>query len=109
MPLPLQVAKKDIMDSINDELTGDFHDSIEAIVRCTRNPPLYFAEVLENALSGITADSKDVARVVITRSEVDLAEIKTEYQKKTGVSLKQAIEDNLKGDLEKLLLQMIGN
>ena len=27
----LQVAKKDIMDSVNDELTGDFHDSIQAI------------------------------------------------------------------------------
>ncbi|XP_015775160.1 PREDICTED: annexin A13-like [Acropora digitifera] len=66
------VATKDIMESINDELTGDFHDSIAAIVRCTRNPPLYFAEVLENALSGMSADSKDVARVVITRSEVSI-------------------------------------
>ncbi|XP_068684036.1 uncharacterized protein [Montipora foliosa] len=103
------VAKKDIMDSINEELTGDFHDSIEAIVRCTRNAPLYFAEVLENALGGISADTKDVIRVVITRSEVDLAEIKTEYQKKTGVTLKQVIEDQMKGDIEKLLLQIVGD
>ena len=40
------------------------------LVRCTRNPPLYFAEVLDDALGGISADSKDIARVVISRSEV---------------------------------------
>ena len=27
----LQVAKCDIMDSVNSELTGDFHDTVEAI------------------------------------------------------------------------------
>ena len=26
-----QVAKCDIMDSVNSELTGDFHDTVEAI------------------------------------------------------------------------------
>ncbi|KAM7451307.1 hypothetical protein ABFA07_000987 [Porites harrisoni] len=103
------VAKKDIMDSVNDELTGDFHDSIQAIVRCTRNPPLYFAEVLDDALGGISADSKDIARVVISRSEIDLADIKAEYEKMKGIPLKQVIEDRLKGDLEKLLLQILGD
>ncbi|XP_022810237.1 uncharacterized protein LOC111347232 [Stylophora pistillata] len=103
------VAKCDIMDSVNSELTGDFHDSVEAIVRCTRNPPLFFAETLEKAISGIGSDSKAVTRVVVSRSEVDLAEIKTEYQKKTGKSLRTAVENELKGDLEKLLLQIVGD
>ncbi|XP_078350996.1 uncharacterized protein LOC144635778 isoform X3 [Oculina patagonica] len=102
------VAKTDIMDSVNDELTGDFHDAIEAIVRCTRNPPLFFAEALEKAVSGFTSDSKAITRIVVTRSEIDLAEIKTEYEKKTGKTLKAAVQDELKGDLEKLLLQIIG-
>lgn len=103
------VAKCDIMDSVNSELTGDFHDTVEAIVRCTRNPPLFFAETLEKAISGIGSDSKAVTRVVVSRSEVDLAEIKTEYQKKTGKSLRTAVENELKGDLEKLLLQIVGD
>lgn len=103
------VAKCDIMDSVNSELTGDFHDTVEAIVRCTRNPPLFFAETLEKAISGIGSDSKTVTRVVVTRSEVDLAEVKTEYQKKTGQTLRTAIENELKGDLEKLLLQIVGD
>lgn len=40
------------------------------LVRCTRNPPLFFAETLEKAISGIGSDSKTVTRVVVTRSEV---------------------------------------
>jgi len=103
------VAKIDIMDSVNDELTGDFHDTIEAIVRCTRNPPLFFAEALEKAFSGLSSDSKAVTRIVVTRSEMDLADIKSEFQKKTGKTLKAVIQDELKGDLEQLLLQIIGD
>ena len=46
---------------------------------------------------------------VFNSYQVDLAEIKTEFQKKTGKTLQAAIQDELKGDLEQLLLQIIGN
>ena len=41
--------------------------------------------------------------------QVDLADIKSEFQKKTGKTLKAAIQDELKGDLEQLLLKIIGD
>ena len=41
--------------------------------------------------------------------QVDLADIKTEYKKKTGQTLKATIQNELKGDLEKLLLQIVGD
>ena len=41
--------------------------------------------------------------------QIDLADIKAEYEKIKGIPLKQVIEDRLKGDLEKLLLQILGD
>lgn len=41
--------------------------------------------------------------------QIDLADIKAEYEKMKGIPLKQVIEDRLRGDLEKLLLQILGD
>lgn len=47
--------------------------------------------------------------IILNSFQIDLAEIKTEYEKKTGKTLKAEVQDELKGDLEKLLLQIIGD
>lgn len=77
------------------------------LVHCTEDPVLYFAEVLEKALD--KSNSKTVTRIILTRAEVDLAKIRAEYEKKTGQNLRDVIVKKMKGDLEKLLLQLLGN
>ncbi|XP_067031922.1 ribosome-binding protein 1-like isoform X11 [Acropora muricata] len=99
--------KKDVTDYINDKLSGDFGTALKAIVHCTEDPVLYFAEVLEKALD--KPNSKTVTRIIVTRAEVDLAKIRAEYEKKTGQNLRDVIVKKMKGDLEKLLLQLLGN
>ncbi|XP_029185704.2 ribosome-binding protein 1-like isoform X14 [Acropora millepora] len=99
--------KKDVTDYINDKLSGDFGTALKAIVHCTEDPVLYFAEVLEKALD--KSNSKTVTRIIVTRAEVDLAKIRAEYEKKTGQNLRDVIVKKMKGDLEKLLLQLLGN
>ena len=47
--------------------------------------------------------------IIFNLSQVDLVEIKTEFKNKTGRTLKTAIEDEMKGDLEKLLLMIVGD
>ncbi|XP_015774865.1 PREDICTED: ribosome-binding protein 1-like isoform X8 [Acropora digitifera] len=99
--------KKDLTDYISDKLSGDFGTALKAIVHCTEDPVLYFAEVLEKALD--KSISKTVTRIIVTRAEVDLAKIRAEYEKKTGQNLRDVIVKKMKGDLEKLLLQLLGN
>lgn len=41
--------------------------------------------------------------------QTDLADIKTQYEKKTGQPLKEVVAKKMKGDLEKILLQIVGN
>lgn len=95
------------MDYINEHLKGDLQNVFRAIVRCAQDPALFFAEVLEKALD--KGSSKNVTRVLVTRSEIDLADIKTRYEKKTGQLLKDVVAKKMKGDHEKILLQLLGN
>ncbi|XP_074631029.1 uncharacterized protein LOC141889596 isoform X2 [Acropora palmata] len=99
--------KKDVTDYINDKLSGDLGTALKAVVNCTEDPVLYFTEVLEKALD--KSNSKTVTRIIVTRAEVDLAKIRAEYEKKTGQNLRDVIVKKMKGDLEKLLLQLLGN
>ncbi|XP_048586535.1 uncharacterized protein LOC5516017 isoform X2 [Nematostella vectensis] len=101
------VAKCDILETIDDELTGDYHDAVKAIVRCTRRPPLYFAESLNSALNGLRTDSSLVTRIIISRSEVDLADIKAVYKDTYGKTLATEVKELLKGDHETLLLKIL--
>lgn len=50
---------------------------------------------------------KSLTRVVITRADVDMKDIKTEYQKLYGVSLPQKIEETAKGNYKDFLLTLI--
>lgn len=55
-------------------------------------------------LSGV---AKEI--IVTIHFQIDLAQIRTEFEKKTGQSLKDVVVKKMKGDLEKLLLQLLGN
>lgn len=50
-----------------------------------------------------------LASPVFNSFQVDLADIKSKFLKKTGKTLKTAIQDEIKGDLEQLVLQIIGD
>nr|AAH34157.1 ANXA1 protein [Homo sapiens] len=45
---------------------------------------------------------------MVSRSEIDMNDIKAFYQKMYGISLCQAILDETKGDYEKILVALCG-
>lgn len=55
----------------------------------------------------LSGETKEI--IVTVHLQVDLAQIRTEFEKKTGQSLKDVVVKKMKGDLEKLLLQLLGN
>ena len=55
----------------------------------------------------LSGEAKEI--IVTIHFQVDLAQIRTEFEKKTGQSLKDVVVKKMKGDLEKLLLQLLGN
>lgn len=58
-------------------------------------------------MKGAGTRHKALIRIMVSRSEVDMNDIKAFYQKKYGVSLCQAILDETKGDYEKILVALV--
>lgn len=50
---------------------------------------------------------KSLTRVIVTRADIDMKEIKTEYNNLYGVSLPQKIEETAKGNYKDFLLTLI--
>ncbi|XP_043096754.1 annexin A1a [Puntigrus tetrazona] len=102
-------SKVDVAKAIDLELKGDIENCLISVVKCSGNKPAYFAERLNQAMKGSGYKGKILTRIMVGRSEIDLAKIKQEYQSKFGKSLYQDIQDDTKGDYETILLALCGN
>jgi len=95
-------------EAIKNEFSGDSKDGFLAIVRSVKDCPAYFAKKLHSSMSGLGTNDKQLIRIVVTRSEVDMGDIKESYEQMYGKSLKAAIEDDISGHYKKCVLALIG-
>jgi len=98
----------DIENAVDSEFSGHLRDGLLAIIRYAKFPPSFFANRLHEAISGGGTDEDSLTRVIVSRSEIDLANIKYMYAKHFEQSLKDAIEGDVGGDFKKVLLALIG-
>uniref|UniRef100_A0A674EN76 Annexin n=1 Tax=Salmo trutta TaxID=8032 RepID=A0A674EN76_SALTR len=103
-----QMSGRDIVKSICREMSGNVEDGMVAVVKCIRNTPEYFAERLHKSMAGAGTKDRTLIRVMVTRSEVDMLDIRQAYQKAYGKSLYTAISGDTSGDYKKLLLKLCG-
>ncbi|CAO2837368.1 unnamed protein product [Amaranthus hypochondriacus] len=87
----------------------DFFQTLRVAIKCIVNPPKYFAKILRNAIVGLETDEDVVTRVIITRAEIDLKEIKELYMLRNNKSLDQAIAEDTSGDYRTFLLTLLGS
>uniref|UniRef100_G3P1Z9 Annexin n=1 Tax=Gasterosteus aculeatus aculeatus TaxID=481459 RepID=G3P1Z9_GASAC len=103
-----QMCGRDIEKSINREMSGDLESGMLAVVKCIKNTPAYFAERLYKAMKGAGTKDTTLIRIMVTRSEVDMLDIRQEYVKNYGKSLYTHISGDTSGDYKKLLLKFCG-
>ncbi|KAJ8396122.1 hypothetical protein AAFF_G00021950 [Aldrovandia affinis] len=97
----------EILDAIDSEAAGTLKDCYITLVRCAKNPQLYFARRLNGAMKGAGTDEDTLIRIIVGRSEIDLETIKDMYLEKYDVSLKDALSSDCGGDFKRLLLEVL--
>uniref|UniRef100_A0A8B9KEK6 Annexin n=1 Tax=Astyanax mexicanus TaxID=7994 RepID=A0A8B9KEK6_ASTMX len=78
---------RDIEKSIEREMSGDLENGMLAVVKCIKDTPTYFAERLYKAMKGLGTKDRTLIRIMVSRSEVDMLDIRQAYVKKYGKSL----------------------
>lgn len=98
--------------TITKNLEGDSGDeflkTLRPTIRCLNDPKKYFEKVLRNSIRRVGTDEDALTRVIVTRAEKDLKDVKELYYKRNSVPLDQAVAKDTTGDYKALLLTLLG-
>ncbi|XP_039274449.1 annexin A13-like [Styela clava] len=102
-----KLAGHTMLKAVDKEFSGDMKKALTAIIQISDYAPIYFANRLHKAMCGVGTDDSTLIRIVTTRCEVDMGEIKKEFEKTYGKSLFSWIKDDTSGDYKRMLLCLI--
>lgn len=74
-----------------------------------KNKAEFWAKRLHECMAGLGTDDKSLINILVARSEIDLGNIKREFEKIYEKSLDAWIEDECSGDYKKMLMAMISD
>ncbi|KAF3823544.1 hypothetical protein GH733_007012 [Mirounga leonina] len=106
--ISIMTEQSDVVESIKKEVKGDLENAFLNLVQCIQNKPLYFADQLYDSMKGKGTRDKVLIRIMVSRSEVDMLKIRSEFKRKYGKSLYYYIQQDTKGDYQKALLYLCG-
>ncbi|XP_068245053.1 annexin-B12-like [Palaemon carinicauda] len=101
------IAQDSIENAISSEFDGDMKNGLLAIVLRVKDPLAFYATRIHEALDGPGTDDKSLIRILVSRSEIDLADIRTKYKELFDVDMVDAVKDDTAGDYGKLLVAII--
>lgn len=111
--------------AIKNEFSGDIKDGFLAIFRCVNNKAEFFAHQLMKSMKGLGifffllsflslyveilgTNDRQLIRLIVTRCEIDMTEIKTAFVSLFGETLKDCIKGDTSGDYKHALYALIG-
>lgn len=102
------VSGHTIEQALKSELSGDLQKIMLAIVECVQSPPTFFAKQLNDAMKGTGTDDQTLIRIIVSRSEIDLGNIKKEFERLYDKTLESVVKSETSGDYKKALIALIG-
>ncbi|XP_033231058.1 annexin B10 isoform X1 [Belonocnema kinseyi] len=103
-----EVSGRTIEQALRDEVSGELKDAMLAIVECVQSPPTFFAKKLRKAMEGAGTDDQTLIRIIVSRSEIDLGNIKRDYERLYDKTLESSVKNETSGDYKRALVALIG-
>lgn len=102
------ISKKTLQESIESEMSGNLEKLLVAVVKCVKSVPTYLAERLFKSMKGLGTTESILTRILVSRSEIDLLDIRAEYKKLFGYSLYSQLESEVSGSYGDALKHLCG-
>lgn len=95
-----------ILQGINNEYSGDLKKFLTTFVFALLSPSEYFASKMNKAISG--KNEKIILRILISRKEIDMEEIKQYYLQTYGKEMINDLKNLYSGDYFQLISKLVG-
>ena len=96
-----------ILQAIDKEFHGDSKKTLRTIVYATLSPSEYFATRINDAIKGLGTKDHMLIRVLVSRSEIDLPQIKQYYKQLYGKDMVADVKGDISGEYQNLMIQLI--
>ncbi|CAL4151215.1 unnamed protein product [Meganyctiphanes norvegica] len=96
------------LNVIEEKMPEELKGVMKTVYESVRSPPSFFAKELNSAIAGTGTDDPKLIRIVMSRCEIDMANIKEKYEELYAKSLADAIKGDTSGDYKRALLALIG-
>lgn len=104
-----KITGKTILQAIDSEFSGDMRKLLNTIVYAIISPSEYFATRVNKAVKGMGTNDKLLIRVLVTRDEIDMPQIKQYYKQLYKKDMLEDIKNDTSGDYKKLLIELAGH
>jgi annexin A7/11 len=101
-----KIAGKTILQAIDAEYSGSSKKILKSIVYALISPSEYFATRVNDAIKGFGTNDHLLIRVLITRDEIDMPQIKQYYKQLYGKDMVEAVKADIGGDYRKLMIEL---
>ena len=95
-----------ILQAIDKEFHGDSKKALRTIVYATLSPSEYFATRVNEAIKGWGTKDHLLIRILVTRDEIDMPQIKQYYKQLYGKDMVEAVKNDISGDYQKLMVEL---
>lgn len=89
------VSGQSIEQAIKHEMSSELAEAMQAIVECVQSPAAFFAKCLYRAMKGMGTNDRTLIRIIVSRSEIDLNDIKREFERIYDRTLLSAVKVSL--------------
>ncbi|ELU09600.1 hypothetical protein CAPTEDRAFT_184779 [Capitella teleta] len=104
----VKMSQRDIINSVERETSGSLKQGLCAIAQNIKCRPMFFAERLYKSMKGMGTNDSTLIRIVVSRAEIDMVQIKQCFLEKYKQTLWNFIKDDTSGDYRKLLCGIVG-
>ena len=102
-----KVKGHSIEKAIESEFSGDIKDGLIALCYIVRNKAAFFAKLLFESMKGLGTRDNDLIRIVVSRCEVDMADIRQAFQGMFHKSLEDFIAGDCSGAYKEALITLV--
>ncbi|KAJ0038091.1 hypothetical protein Pint_23818 [Pistacia integerrima] len=98
-----------IEEDIKNGGKGDLVSLLKMVILCIDTPEMHFAEVIRDSILGIGTDEEALNRVIVTRAEIDMKNIKEVYPHMYKCTVEDDVVGDTSGSYKNFLLTLTGD